>query len=260
MVSTIRQKIKLIVAAAIIVYGTPTQIPTADASPLPFSPGEKLKYALRWGNIPAGKLELEVLPITTVNGEPAYHFVMKAKSNSTVDIFCKIRDRIDAFADTQMTRSVLYLKERRGRKGMHKEETRFDWAKGQVQFSDLSRARAPIALQQGSFDPLSAFYYTRMAITAQRPEVKRPVTDGKRSFIGNARLVGRESVTLLNGRRYDTLILEPDIGLLGGILKSDEKAKLRVWVTDDDKRIPILIKAKAKIGHFIGELVSAEGV
>ncbi|MGD8845590.1 MAG: DUF3108 domain-containing protein, partial [Desulfobacteraceae bacterium] len=37
-------------------------------------------------------------------------------------------------------------------------------------------------------------------------------------------------------------------------------AKLRVWITADEKRIPVQIKTKVKVGHFIGELVSAEGV
>lgn len=260
MISTIRQRIRMVAAVAILVYSCPIYFTTVNASPLPFTPGEKLKYALRWGNIPAGELRLEILPITTVDGTPSYHFVMTAKSNSTVDIFCKIRDRIDAFADTQMTRSILYRKERNGRRGLRKEEVRFDWASGQAQFSDQSRVRPPIALQPGSFDPLSAFYYTRLALSGQTKFVRRPVTDGKRSYIGNARLVGRESVTLLNGQRYNTLIIEPDLGLFGEIKKDDKKATMRVWVTDDEKRIPVQIKAKLKFGQFIGELVSAKGV
>ena len=99
-----------------------------------------------------------------------------------------------------------------------------------------------------------------MAISDRIPHVKRPVTDGKKSFIGTTRMVGRETVTLNNGQRYNTLILEPEMGLFGGVFKGDRKAKLRIWVTDDEKRIPVQIKAKVKVGYFIGELVSAEGV
>lgn len=260
MIATIRFNIRMIAVMAIFLHSIPLHLTPAHASPHPFSPGEKLKYALRWENIPAGELRLEILPITTVNGNQVYHFVMTAKTNSTVDIFHKIRDRIDAFADTDMTRSVLYTKEQNGSRGLRKEEVRFDWDAGQVQFKDLSNTHAPIELQPGSFDPLSAFYYTRLAISGQTPLVKRPVTDGKRSFIGNAQVIGRETVTLQNGNKYNTLILQPDIGLFGGVFKGDKKAKLRVWITDDDKRIPVQIKVKVKVGHFIGELVSAEGV
>ncbi len=252
--------VKTIAVMTIILYSTPIQFPKAYASPLPFTPGEKLKYALRWENIPAGELRLEVLPITTINGKPAYHFVMQAKSNSAVDLFCKIRDRIDAFADIHMNRSVHYMKEENGGRGLRNEEIRFDWTNGTAQFRDLSSTREPIALKPGSFDPLSAFYYTRMAISGPTSAVKRPVTDGKRSFVGNARVIGREKVTLQNGRSYNTLIIKPNIGLLGGVFKGDKKAKLRIWITNDEKRVPVQIKVKVKIGHFIGELVSAEGV
>lgn len=260
MITIIHTKIRMIAVTVIMMHSAAIYLPIAHASALPFTPGEKLKYALSWENIPAGELLLEIRPMATVNGSPAYHFVMTAKSNSTVDIFCKIRDRVDAFADTQMTRSVLYRKEENGSRGLRRVEVRFDWAKGQAHYSDLASTRAPIALQPGSFDPLSAIYYTRMAISDHTPHVKRPVTDGKRNFIGNARVVGQEKVTLKNGRQYDTLVLEPEMGLFGGVFKESKQAKLRLWVTNDEKRIPVQIKAKVKVGHFIGELVSAEGV
>ena len=260
MIATTHLKNKVITTTLILMLGVAIHIPIVHASPLPFSPGEKLTYALRWENIPAGELQLEIRPMATVNGSPAYHFVMTAKSNSTVDIFCKIRDRIDAYTDSQMTRSVLYKKQRLGSRGLQRAQVRFDWNNGHAQFSDASKSHAPVVLQPGSFDPLSAFYFTRMAISGDTPLVKRPVTDGKKSFIGNARLVGKESVSLSNGRRYETLVLEPEMGLFGGVFKESKEARLRIWVTDDEKRIPVQIKAKVKVGHFIGELVSAEGV
>ena len=260
MIATMRSSIKKITVMAVIMYSIPIHLPAAHAFSLPFAPGEKLKYALRWGNIPAGELRLEILPIKTINGNPSYHFVMTAKSNSAVDLFHKVRDRIEAFTDIRMTRSILYKKWQNGSRGLRKQEVRFDWTKDQVQYTDLSRTLSPIPLRPGSFDPLSAFYFTRMAISGDKPLVRRPVTDGKKSFIGRARIIGRETITLSNGRIYNTLILSPETGMLGGIFKGDKKANLRVWITDDEKRIPVQIKAKVKVGHFIGELVSAEGV
>jgi hypothetical protein len=260
MIATTRLKIKMAAAMVVLIHSLSFHLPIVHASALPFSPGEKLKYALRWENIPAGELQLEIRPMTTINGSPAYHFVMTAKSNAAVDIFCKIRDRIDAYADSRMTRSVLYKKQRHSSQGLRRAKVKFDWANSQAQFSDASNTRAPIALQPGSFDPLSAFYFTRMTISGDTPLVERPVTDGKRAFIGNARLVGRETISLSNGRRYQTIVLEPEMGLFGGVFKESKGARLRIWVTDDEKRIPVQIKAKVKVGHFIGELVSAEGV
>lgn len=231
----------------------------ADTFSSRLTPGEKLRYELRWENIPAGEMLLEIRPITTIAGTQAYHFVLIAKSNAAVDIFCKIRDRIDAYADTGMTHSVYYQK---GQSGDRKREEmiEFDWQEGKAHYTDSGQKYTPLDLMPGSFDPLSAFYFTRLTISENNPTVKRPVTDGKRSFIGNANVVGRETITLKNGKTYDTYCLEPDVGLFGGIFKDSKKPQFRVWVTADEKRIPVQIKSKVKVGYFIGELTSVEGI
>jgi hypothetical protein len=223
------------------------------------TPGEKLTYALRWGNIPAGELQLEILPVTTIQGTDAFHFVMTAKSNSAVDIFVKIRDRIDAYADTRLTHSIFYHKGQNGDR-KRKETIKFDWIESKAHYTDSGQPYSPIELQPGSLDPLSAFYFTRMMISENNPIVERPVTDGKRVFMGNASVVRRETITLNNGRTYDTFVLKPDLGLLGGVFKKSKNPTLLLWVTADERRIPVQIMSKVKVGRFIGELVSMEGI
>ena len=223
------------------------------------TPGEKLTYALRWGNIPAGELQLEIRPVTTIQGAAAYHFVMTARSNSAVDIFVKIRDRIDAYVDTAMTHSIFYYKGQYGDR-KRKESIEFDWIERKAHYTDSGQQYTPIELEPGSLDPLSAFYFTRMMISENNPRVERPVTDGKRIFMGNASVVRRETITLKNGKTYDTICLKPDLGLLGGVFKQSKDPLLLLWVTADEKRIPVQIMSKVKVGHFVGELVSTEGV
>lgn len=251
--------IKTIIAAGLIALLSWPEL--AMAVTMPFAPGEKLTYVLRWENIPAGEAILEVQPIKSINGTPAYHFVMTAKTNKFVDIFYKIRDRIDAYADTAMTRSVHYKK--RQTEGSHKrdEVIEFDWNKGQARYTNFGESRKPIDLIPGSFDPLSAFYYTRMAVTnGNGDQVERPVTDGKKNIIGRATIVNRETITLKNGRSFETLCLEPEMRHIGGVFKEEKDAKIHIWVTADERCIPVQIKSKVAVGHFIGELVDAKGI
>ena len=223
------------------------------------TPGEKLTYNLRWGNIPAGELQLEIRPIITIEGTEVFHFVMTAKSNSAVDLFVKIRDRIDAYADTRMTHSIFYHKGQHGDR-KRKETIKFDWTQGKAHYTDSGQEYTPIELQPGSLDPLSAFYFTRMMISENNPRVECPVTDGKRTFMGNASVIRRETITLNNGKTYDTFCLKPDLGLLGGVFKKSKNPRLLLWVTADERRIPVQIMSEVKVGNFIGELVSVEGV
>lgn len=231
----------------------------AHANPLPFAPGEKLDYELRWENVPAGTARLEVMAVKTINGEPTYHFVMTAESNSFVDIFYKVRDRIDAFADIRMTRSVHY--EKKQSEGSHKRDEliEFNWESGQASYSNYGQKKAPIDLMAGSFDPLSAFYYTRTADLDLSSPLERPITDGRKNVIGRLKVVAREQITLQNGQTYDTLCIEPELNHVGGVFKQSKNAKIQVWITADERRIPVRIQSKVAIGHFIGELVTSEG-
>jgi hypothetical protein len=124
----------IIVSAIITTLGSSVNI-KANEIDFPFYPGEKLTFRLRWAFIPAGEAVLEVLPIKIINGVQAYHFVMTARSNSFFDKFYKVRDRIDAYTDVEMTHSILYEKKQREGKTKRDVVVNFDWEKHQARYS-----------------------------------------------------------------------------------------------------------------------------
>jgi hypothetical protein len=225
----------------------------------PFQPGEKLKFVIKWGPIPAGKAELEVLPLQTPSGVQAYHFVLTAKSNSFVDIFYKVRDRIDAYANLDMSRTIFYTKKQREGRRSRNVVVKFDWKNNQAQYSNFGEKEEPITLKPGSFDPLSAFYHARLNDFKENSEISVPVTDGKKNVIGRVKIVGREKVKLSSGT-YDTYLLEPELKDIGGVFEKSKDAKIQVWITADERKIPVKIRSKVVVGSFVGELVSAEGI
>jgi hypothetical protein len=227
---------------------------------IPFAPGEKLEYALRWENVPAGSIKLEILPVKSFNGEQVYHFVLTAETNKFIDVFFKVRDRIDAYADIAMTRSVRYQKKQREGRRERDEVVEFDWNNSQVQYSNFGKKIEPIELMDGSFDPLSAFYYSRMMDFENGGRFERPITDGKKNGLGRLHMVGRETIKLANGKQYDTYRLEPELDHVGGVFNKSNDAQIQIWVTADEKRIPVRIQSKVSVGSFIGELVSADGI
>ncbi len=239
-------------------FGSCAQI-EANQSKQPFYPGEKLTFVLKWEFIPAGEAVLEVQPIKMLNGSQTYHFVMTAKTNSFIDVFYKVRDRIDAYIDLNVTHSVFYKKKQR--EGSHKRDVivEFDWKKNEAHYSNFGKEKNTISLLPGTFDPLSAFYYTRFIELKEKLLIERPVTDGKKNVIGRANIIKREKISLDSGT-YDTFLLEPEMKDIGGVFKESKDAKIQVWVTADHRHIPVRIKSKVIVGNFIGDLVSAEGL
>ena len=105
---------------------------------------------------------------------------------------------------------------------------------------------------------MSVFYAFRLHELKEDLEIRIPVTDGKKCVMGKAKVIKREKVTLAGGTTYDTYLVEPDLEHIGGIFEKSKNAKLEVWVTADDRRMPVKIKSKVIVGSFVAELVSAE--
>ncbi len=226
---------------------------------LPFSPGEKLTFQLKWTIFPAGEATLEILPKETINGVQSYHFVLTAKSNSFIDHFYKVRDRIDAYADMEMLRTIFYKKKQHEGKRKKDATVYFDWEKNKAQYTARNSKREPIDILSGSFDPLSAFYYVRLFRLKENIKIERPVTDGKKCVIGQVIVIKRETLKLSSGT-YDTYLIEPDLKDVGGVFEKSKNAKIQLWVTADNRCIPVKIRSKVVVGSFVGELVSATGL
>jgi hypothetical protein len=220
----------------------------------PFLPGESLKFEVYWTVIPAGEVILEVRPMETLNGVACYRFTLKARTSEAVDVFYKIRDTIDAYADSEMTRSLFYRKQQEGR-SRRDIKVEFDWAKGETRYSNFEEKRDPVPLLPGSFDPLSIFYAFRAHGLTDGKEIYVPVTDGKRCVLGTTRVIRRERVEVA-GTFYDTFLVETDMKDVGGTFEKTPKANLLIWVTADEDRIPVRIKSRVKVGSFVAELVS----
>jgi hypothetical protein len=224
-----------------------------------FRAGERLTFVLKWTVIPAGQAILEVLPREQVAGRQANHFVLKARSNAFVDAFYMVRDRIDAWSDVGMHQSLLY------RKNQHEGGTRrditvaFDWEAMTAQYSNRGEARKPIPITGDTFDPLSAFYFFRCLDLTVGGRVRRSVTDGKQHQLGIADVIRRETVSVPAGT-FDTFLVEPDLAHVGGVFEKSPDAKIQVWVSADDRRLPVKLKSKVIVGSFSGELVSMVGV
>ena len=224
----------------------------------PFQPGEKMSFVLKYGLIPGGEATLEVHDMEEIQGVKAYHFVLTARTNSFVDMFYKVRDRIDSYVDASMRHSLLYKKDQNEGKTKRKIRVDFDWDKNKSTY-ERSGAEPKVAdLIPKTFDPLSIFYYTRLLDLQRLDELAHPVTDGRNNMMGVLRVLGRETVTVPAGT-YETLVLEPDLLKVEGVFSKKPKAKTKLWVTNDERRLLVRLASKATIGSFVAELVAVEG-
>ncbi|MDF1577602.1 MAG: DUF3108 domain-containing protein [Desulfurivibrionaceae bacterium] len=222
----------------------------------PFQPGEKLVYDLRWGIIPAGHAELQVLPFTTVNGEDSWHFLMTVRTTEFVDLFYKVRDRIESFADLSLTDSLLYKKRQREGSTDRDVVVRFDRVSRTAVYSNRGELNEPVEIAAGTLDPLASLFFVRTRPLAGRPQIIKAVTDGKKLVHGVARVVKRETVEIDGTKYHNTFMVEPDLKDVSGVFEKSSDSKLKLWITDDDQRLLVKVQSKVAVGSFTGTLVA----
>jgi hypothetical protein len=241
-------------------FSFPSPVSAENSPKTPaFKIGEKLTYQLRWGIISAGEATLEVLPEKTVNGVKCCHFRLTVKTNTFVDTFYKVRDVVDSFTDMGLTYSVLYKQKQQ--EGSTKRDiiVDFDLKNLEARYSNNGISNDPIAILQGTIDPLASLYYIRNNSLSKGKDITRPITDGQRNVIGNAKVIKRQSVTI-RGKKYKAYLVEPDLKDVRGVFEKSDKSKIKLWFTDDDRHLLVKIKSKVAVGSFYGVLTAAENV
>lgn len=222
----------------------------------PFKPGEKLHYNVYWAGIKAAEATLEILPMTDLNGNPAWHFVMIAETTSLVAAIYPVHDRIDSWAEADMSRTLRYTESKRKRFSTKNISIFFDWETNTAH-TEKDKKKQIVELKPGSFDPLSIFYFFRMQDLREGLELSRPVADRKRCVQGIAHVRGRQTVHS-GGQQWDTWLVEPDLSHVQNVFEKNPDALVQIWVTADERRLPVMFKSKITVGSFTSELVKIE--
>ena len=186
---------------------------------------------------------------------------VEARSNLLTDLVAQIRDAIEVRIDPATGRPLSFSK-RLHEGDAHREfEVLYLWNAGTSRQD--AGGGAPLFLAGGGrYDPLSVLYHFRYRPYAFAGTVAAlPVSDGKRVGEARAVYVGRETLHMA-GRFIDVLAFDYDQGGTDGLFRMAPGASVRLWVTNDAMRIPVLIRARIVIagfqGEFTGMLLRAE--
>ena len=169
-----KARLLFMLIAVVFITGVsfPENINSAE-NVFPFQVGEKLVFEAKWGFIPAGEAILKVLPVETLNGTKSRHFVMTARTYPYIDLFYKVRDRIDSYTDAAMRHSFLYKKQKRGTRAKD-VVVALDRKNLKAKYSKNGKLRRLISIEPGSFDPLSVFYAFRLRELKEGLVIKVP--------------------------------------------------------------------------------------
>ncbi len=236
------------VALACLALGTllPRLSPGQErtAPPPPFV-GEKLRYVMTILGIVGGELIL-TSEETQWNGRPAYRFELSALSNDFLSKFFLVRDDMVSWVDPRTFRSLRFEKHTVEGRRVRDELTEFDYERGVARVDGVAKP-----LLDANLDTLSSVYYLRTLDLDKEKPVELAVFSSQSNLL-RVEVQARERITTPAGT-FDTIRVEPKsegTTLLG--------KNLVLWLTDDQRKIPVQIKSKLKVGTLMGRLKEIE--
>jgi hypothetical protein len=221
-----------------------------------FRPGEKLTYSVSWSNVvQAGIAIMEVKDGKTPGGRPAYELVSQTDSVGMVDKVYRVRDTVHSIIDAEELYSCAFtLRESHGKKKRVRDMV-FDHEKGTVK-TTLNGVSEIHPVPERIQDALSSLYYvrTRQDLIAGKP-IMVDVHDSGKTWAVEIHTLGKERITTPAGD-FDAIIVKTYPKYEGVFMN---KGEIVIWLTDDARRIPVLMKSKISIGSIVATLTEIQG-
>lgn len=223
---------------------------TAVYRPRHFTAGEVGHYQVRvekgFLKIPAGKVTFAAQQIDH-NGTTAWQFTLKGGALGGL-----VQYDARSIVNAQFTHSLEYHTVQKDLASRN-VVLRFDPQQKRCQRLLNGNPDGEVDTEPSTFDPLSIIFKFRELDLKRPGEFSSAVCDGKATFPSKVTVVGREEIQI-GEKKFQAIMVEPDLGQLRGVFQKDPDAKLQIWLSDDPHRAPLRIRTKVKHGTFIADL------
>jgi hypothetical protein len=238
-----------ILAAFVLIFLSLTSAGSAYTIP------EKLEYDLTWSGIKAGTASLEVAE----NG-PYIQFISRAASSDFVSVFYRVEDLAvsSLLKEVHMTLpGKPYSYHLKTSEGRHKKdkEVFFDFKARKVTYNNyLDKEQQLFDINDTTMDALSCFYYVRYLPLQVGKSIYVEIFDSKKLYKAEVQVVKKEEIQIPLGT-FKTILIRPVLQTEGIFSR---KGDILIWITDDDKRLPVMLKTKVKVGAIKATLTGGK--
>jgi hypothetical protein len=219
-------------------------------SSFPFKVGEELTYKITWYGILAGIGKIKLENETLYQGKEVYRLVSQGVSAGVIGKFYKVDDRLEVFVDPAGLYpyyAFFYQQEGRRRKTT---EVIFNQKENKITYITNNGRPREFTAPPKVLDILSSLYFYRAQDLQENQSVSMKVFNSKKIFMAQAKIIAKEKLQTPWGK-VDTYMVKPTVSLNGVNYKKGEAV---MWVTADERKIPVKIKIKVAIGHITATL------
>jgi hypothetical protein len=219
-----------------------------------FALGERLVFDIGYSFITAGEAVFSIPSVETMHGRECYQVLFTVNSTPTFSFFYKVDDRYETMLDKKGIFPWRYTQ--RIREGKYSN----DFAAEFNQLNNVATTKA------GSFpippyvhDVVSAMFYVRTLDYSK-------CHPGEKILLQNffkdttyqlaVKFLGYQQISVDAGK-FNCLLVEPLI-MEGGLFKSE--GRIIIWMTNDERKIPVKVSTKVVVGSIDAELREYSGI
>jgi hypothetical protein len=213
---------------------------------------EKFTYDIGWGGIKAGTATIEIKD----SGENI-KIITTATSSKLLSVFYEVEDKIESTLVKNPSFAFIGQPSNyrvKIREGRHKRDKEFIFKNDvkRVAYIDyLQNEKEEFDIPGFVFDALSSFYYVRTLNLEVNKPVYVTVFDNKKIWNVEVQVLRKEKVSTTTGE-MNTIVIKPLMQSEGIFFK---KGDINIWLTDDEKKIPIMLSVKLAFGSVTAILV-----
>ena len=212
---------------------------------------EELVYKVEFLGITMGYARFSFLGKVSLSGKEAYHLRVRAWTSDLLSLIYPMDDTIDYYLDVQ---TIAPLRQEYTKSKKRDDVAIYDQENGTIVYRERKngKIRKKVDVVPNVYDPVSLAYYIR----ARGPEgegEEHSMYAGKKLWEVSAKSVGFEHIRTDQGE-FDTIIIEPVLRQEG---KVETKKEMRMWMTNDERHVPVRLYAKFKkirTWTLVGEL------
>ncbi|MBQ0907598.1 DUF3108 domain-containing protein [Flavobacterium sp. F-328] len=225
-----------------------------------YTTGEWFKLRIHYGFVNAGYATLEVKD-ATLNSKKTHHIIGKGYTVGMSRFFFKVDDLYETYIDKE-TRNPYQFVRKINEGGYTKNQEGFiNQTANKVTVKDYkNKTEKTFSIPKNTQDILSTFYYLRNHPNIDKLNVGESIAidmffdDETTKF--RLKFIGRENINTKFGV-VPAMIFRPLVQS-GRVFKEQES--VTVWISDDDNKLPLRVKASLAVGSIKADLDAYKGL
>jgi hypothetical protein len=225
-----------------------------------YDTGEWFKFRIHYGFINAGFATLEIKEAVREN-KKVFHAIGKGYTVGMSRLFFKADDTYESYFDKVTNKPYQYVRKIDEGGYTKDQEGFFNQDLNKVVVKDYkNKTEKTISVTENVQDIISTFYFLRNHPNIDKLKVGESIVVDMffddEVFKFKLKFIGKEDIETKFGT-VPTMIFRP-IVQSGRVFKEEES--LTVWISDDDNKIPVRIKASLAVGSIKADLDGFKGL